>query len=138
VIGTEGGDDAEPDRVAALGHAGEVLDAQSRAEYRQHMEELRAELEQATQWRDLGRASRLREEIEFLTQELAGAYGVGGRARRAADGVERVRKAVTGRIRDSIARIQKECPGLALHLTNAVRLGTFCAYTPERPTVWAL
>jgi hypothetical protein len=136
VITPEAGAEPEPTRPAALGHAGEVLDPQAKAEYRRRTEELRAELDQATDWGDQGRAARLREEIEALTRELASAYGLGGRARKAADRVERVRKAVTGRVRDSIARIQKESPALALHLTNAVRLGTFCAYTPDRPTLW--
>ena len=53
-------DDAEPARAAALGHAGEVLDPQAKAAYRRRMEELRAELEQATEWGDHGRSSRLR------------------------------------------------------------------------------
>jgi tetratricopeptide (TPR) repeat protein len=138
VITPDAGDEPEPPRPAALGHAGEVLDPQAKAAYRRRMDELRAELDQATEWGDHGRAARLSEEIAFLTQELAGAYGLGGRPRKAADSAERVRKAVTGRVRDSIARLQKESPALALHLTNAVRLGTFCAYTPDKPTSWTL
>jgi tetratricopeptide (TPR) repeat protein len=136
VITPEARDAAEPARPAALGHAGEVLDPQARAAYQRRIEELRAELDQATDWGDQGRVAHLREEIEALTRELANAYGLGGRARKAADSAERIRKAVTGRVRDSIARLQKESPALALHLTNAVRLGTFCAYTPDKPTPW--
>ena len=138
VVNPDAGDGDEAIRPATLTHAGELLDVRARAEYRRRVDELREELAQADEWRDIGRASQVRDEIEYLTQELAGAYGLGGRARRAVDGVERLRKAVTGRIRDSIARIQRESPALALHLTNALRLGTLCMYTPEKAIAWTL
>ena len=131
-----------PDEGAALasglGNAGELLDAQARAEYKQRLGDLGAELEEATRWGDLGRAAGLREEIEFITDELSGAYGLGGRSRKAADSAERARKAVTSRIRDAIARIGKEHSALSLHLANAIRTGSFCCYRPERSHGWEM
>lgn len=53
-----------------------------------------------------------------------------------ADAVERLRKAVANSIRYAIARIEKECPPLALHLTNALRTGTVCRYVPDRSPAW--
>ncbi|MGH7320693.1 MAG: hypothetical protein ACRELA_13850, partial [Candidatus Rokuibacteriota bacterium] len=85
----------------------------------------------------LGRAARARGEIEFLARELAAAYGLGGRRRRIGDAAERARKAVASRIRDSIDRIRESHPPLASHLENSIRLGTFCAYRPERPQRWS-
>jgi tetratricopeptide (TPR) repeat protein len=125
---------AVPDlgRTTGLGDAGELLDPQARAEYKQRLEDLRAELDQATEWSDTERAARLREEIEFLSEELSAAYGLGGRARKGADTAERIRKAVSNRIRDSIARIQRQSPALGEHLTDAVRMGMFCSYSPTR------
>ena len=58
--------------------------------------------------------------------------------RKVADASERARKAVTNRIRDSIAKLDKDNPTLARHLANSIKLGTFCSYTPERPVEWAL
>lgn len=50
---------------------------------------------------------------------------------------ERTRKAVTNRIRQSIARIGAAHGTLGLHLGNAVHTGTRCAYTPEQPVRWS-
>ena len=50
---------------------------------------------------------------------------------------ERVRKAVTNRIRQTVARIRAVHAALGLHLGNAVHTGTRCAYTPDRPTRWS-
>jgi class 3 adenylate cyclase len=51
---------------------------------------------------------------------------------------ERLRKAVSARIRESLARIRREHADLGRHLTNSVRTGTRCSYRPERPTAWRL
>jgi hypothetical protein len=69
------------------------------------------------------------------------AAGLDGRRPAAEDGsaeaVERARKAVTNRIRQTLARIAGVHQVLGLHLRNAVHTGTRCAYTPERPTRWS-
>ena len=54
-----------------------------------------------------------------------------------AEAVERARKAVTNRIRQTLARIASVHHALGLHLLNAVHTGTRCTYTPERPTRWS-
>jgi tetratricopeptide (TPR) repeat protein len=125
---------ATPDlaRATSLGDAGELLDPQARTEYKQRLEDLRAELEQATEWGDTERAGRLQEEIQFISEELSAAYGLGGRSRKGADTAERIRKAVSNRIRDTIARIEKENRALGEHLAEAVRMGAFCSYSPKR------
>ena len=119
------------------GDAGEVVDGRAKAQYKARLEDLRPELEEAERCNDLERASRLRAEIDFIGHELSTAFGLGGgRARKGADSIERMRKAVGSRIRDTISRIREEHPALALHLTNALRLGVFCSYTPEKPVRW--
>jgi hypothetical protein len=50
---------------------------------------------------------------------------------------ERARKAVTNRIRQSIARIASTHATLGVHLANTVHTGTRCAYTPEWPVRWS-
>jgi hypothetical protein len=124
--------------AVGLGHAGSILDTQARTEYQRRLIDLQAELDESTCQNDLGRAARIREEIEFLTQELAAAYGLGGRARKAGDVGERVRKAVTNRIRDTLARIQSEHPPLGIHLAKSIRMGIFCSYASGKPTAWGL
>ena len=72
-----------------LGHAGELLDARAKAEYKARLDALRAELDEADSYHDLGRATKIREEIDFITGELARAVGLGGRDRTAAAHAER-------------------------------------------------
>jgi predicted ATPase len=124
--------------VAGLGDAGELLDPRAKAEYRRRVEDLREEIEEASRWGDDERRARAEEELDFISRELAAAFGLGGRARRAADTSERIRKAVSNRIRDSLARIAREHPLLGRHLSNAISTGTFCSYNPERALDWEL
>ncbi len=110
------------------GDAGTVLDDRARAQYRRRLADLREELEEATTWNDAGRAARARDEIEFLSRELAAAFGAGGRSRRAASDVERARSGVTLAIKRAIDRITRSHGELGRHLRAATRTGTFCSY----------
>ena len=64
-------------------NAGPHLDEKARLEYRQRIESLQEELDEATALADLGRADTIRGELEFITQELSRAFGLGGRQRSA-------------------------------------------------------
>jgi hypothetical protein len=116
--------------VADLGDAGEVLDAQAKAAYRRRLIELREELEDAERCNDLGRVERLSAELEALTDQLRAATGLGGRSRRASSNADRVRVAVTRRIRAAIAQIEKHHPPLGAHLAATIHTGYFCSYGP--------
>jgi hypothetical protein len=127
-----------PQEDAALGFtdAGDVLDTQARAAYKQRLRELHAELEEARGYNDLGRAEKVREEIDFLTQELSLAVGLGGRARKAASVTERARVNVTRALKAAIKKIADAHPSLGQHLARTVKTGTFCSYTPDLPCSW--
>jgi hypothetical protein len=77
----------------------------------------------------------------FHVTELIRAAACPAGRRRTEDGtaeaVERTRKAVTNRIRQTLVRIADVHQTLGLHLRNTVHTGTRCAYTPERPTRWS-
>jgi class 3 adenylate cyclase/tetratricopeptide (TPR) repeat protein len=136
---TLGGDTAAGEQRTPAGQdLGALLDPRARAEYKQRLHDLRDELEEATGAGDLGRAAALREEIEQLGEALRAAYGLGGRVRTTGDPAERMRKAVTIQIRRSLARVRAVHPALGRHLTNGLRTGVFCSYTPEQPVVWSL
>ena len=122
--------------VDGWGDAGEVLDDQAREAYRSRLNELRSDRDDAAERGDAAAVERAETEIDFLSRELGAAFGLGGRARRSSDNAERVRKAVTNRIRDSLAKIQRVHPTLGRHLANSVRTGTFCCYDPESPVTW--
>jgi class 3 adenylate cyclase len=75
---------------------------------------------------------------ELHVADLAIVSDASDASRKVGDTTERTRKAVTGRIRESLAKIQKEHPDLGLHFANAIRTGTFCSYNPEKPAIWQL
>jgi hypothetical protein len=125
-----------PSAPAASGDTGPVLDARARAAYTARLVELEDDIAAAETADDRGRAERLRGERDFIAAELGAALGLAGRARMGGGGVERARKAVTMRISTALKAIDVAHPALARHLRLAVATGRFCAYRPERPTVW--
>ena len=115
---------------------GDVIDARARAEYEQRIRDLTADIEEAEQNNDEGRAAMLEAERDVLLSQLAGALGLTGRARRQGGDAERARKAVGMRVRDAIGRIEEGLPPLGRHLRLSVHTGMFCTYVPERPMNW--
>ncbi len=118
-----------PDR-RALGDAGEVLDARARVAYRHRIEELRAEADEALAAGRLETAEAVQEELDAARHQLASAFGLGGRSRRAASAVERARLNVTRALRAAIARLSEAMPGAGDVLDRRVRTGLYCAYDP--------
>ncbi len=110
------------------GDAGAVLDREARDAYERRLRELQSELEEAEVANDTGRRERLQDEYEQLTAELARAFGLGGRERRAGSAVERARVNVRRRIALAIEHIGKACPELARRLSAEVQTGVYCAY----------
>src|SRR5262245_15167354 len=113
-----------------LGDAGPVIDDQARADYRRRLAELRNELEDAERCNDPGRAAAARVEMEQLGDELRAATGLGGRPRRASSDADRMRIAVTRRIRAAIEQLGKLDPALGEHLESSIRTGFTCCYSP--------
>jgi hypothetical protein len=76
-----------------------------------------------------------------VAELIRAAAGPDGRRPAAEDGsaeaVERARKAVTNRVRQTVTRIASVHHALGLHRHNAVHTGTRCVYTPERPAQWS-
>src|SRR5262249_6340560 len=108
-----------------------ALDAKAKAAYKQRLSDLRAELDEAAAFKDLGRTARLQAEQTFLTEQLSAAVGLGGRDRLAGANAERARNAVTKRIRGVVRKIRPEHPTLAHHLDTCIRTGVFCVYVPD-------
>jgi hypothetical protein len=125
-------------RAAGAGDAGAALDAAAKADYRRRLEDLREDIEEAEGFNDPERAARAREEYEFISQEIAGAVGLGGRDRPASSDAERARVNATRAIRKTLARVQEHDEVLGRQLDRTIRTGTFCAYEPdpERPVEW--
>ena len=121
-----------------LGDAGAARDATAKVQHRRRLEDLRAELEQAEQRNDLGRAEQAGAEIEFIQAEVIAAVGLGGRDRKSASHAERARLAVTKAIKAALNRIRDVNPGLGRHLSLSIQTGYFCAYRPKHSVTWKL
>jgi hypothetical protein len=119
-----------------MSNARAVIDYRETWEYRARLDELRAELDETSQWADFGRAASIQREIDVIQKEIGSAYGISGRLRKLDDQTERTRKAVTSRIRDSIVRIGNHSAALGRHLRNAIRTGLLCQYSPENNVCW--
>jgi hypothetical protein len=120
--------------VGSLGGAIEdAPDGRARQEYRRRLDDLKAELEEAESFSDLGRAENLRLEIEELTSQLAQRFGSRSRVSGPA---ETARKAVTKVLRTQIGKLLEAHPPLGQHLRDSLRMGTTCVYAPQPPTSW--
>ena len=122
---------ADPDSSAGASPGAPLLDGRAKAEFRARLEQLEDDLAEAEAGNDGARATRAREELDALAEQLAQSVGLGGRDRRAASEVERARVRVTKAIKAAIRRIAEADPALAQHLEHSVRTGVFCSYAPD-------
>ncbi len=116
-----------------------VLDDEARAAYTARAHELTAELDEAEADHDLGRAEKLRIEIDALVDEIESATGLGGRARTFSDPAERARTAVRKAIKRAVDVIDDANPAIAETLRSTITTGITCLYTPDprSPVVWS-
>jgi tetratricopeptide (TPR) repeat protein len=87
-----------------------ILDNKAKADYRARLSELHAELDEAERINDTGRAERIRQELEFVNDELSAAIGLGGRDRKMSDPAERRRLRIGKAIRSAVAGIREHDP----------------------------
>jgi hypothetical protein len=147
LVAAETGRDARGDSCqvanlphSALGDAGEILDARAKDAYRGRITEIDDDIEQARTIGDAERLAQADAERDFLVRELAAAFGLGGRDRRAASASERARAAVTRSVRQAMAKIGEHHPTLGEHLSHTIQTGTYCAYQPDPrlPAEWQI
>ena len=121
-----------------LGDAGALADDRARAEYRRRVEALRAEIDDAFASGQLETAEAHQVELDVLVSQLARAFGLDGRDRRAASAAERARLNVTRALRAAIAKVTDGLPGPGAVLDRRVRTGLYCAYerTPGDEVTW--
>jgi pimeloyl-ACP methyl ester carboxylesterase len=115
-----------------------IIDEAARASYKRRITELNQDIDEAETLGHDEDSARARQELDMLVEHLASAYGIGGTIRRTPDNAERARKAVTRRIRDAIARIDRVHPILGRHLAASLHTGVFCSYRPERDVAWVV
>lgn len=116
-----------------------VLDGHARAAYVTRARELAAEVAEAEEDADIGRAEKLRLELDALVDELQSTVGLGGRSRAFAGPGERARTAVRKAITRAIDQIGAAAPGIADAVRPTISTGWTCRYTPDTraPVVWS-
>ena len=66
----------------------------------------------------------------MLTTQLAGAFGLGGRERRAGSAAEKARLNVTRAIRTALRTLAEALPTAGAALDRGIRTGRYCIYEP--------
>ncbi len=108
-----------------------MLDDRARANLRQRIRDLGADLAACEESADLGRTEALRTEREILVGQLARSLGLGGRTRGMASADERARVNVTRTIRSALRDIAVVSPVLGVHLQRQITTGRLCCYDPD-------
>jgi hypothetical protein len=121
------------------GPAGEIADRSAIASYRERLTDLESEAAEAAAHHDSERLARAEHERQALVDELGRVAGLGNRPRGFSGyPAERARKAVTGRIRDAIRKLEPDLPHLAAHLDSTIVTGTYCRYRTESAHPWQI
>ena len=135
----------DPEQLAQLtvhstlnGDNGEFLDAQGRAAYKQHLVELKEELEEARRFQDQGRIARIEGEKHLVMGELKAAFGLSGRSRIGSSAAEKARVNVTKNIGRALEQIEAKHESLGRFLKSTIKTGIFCSYQsdPRFPVAW--
>ncbi|HWB71352.1 MAG TPA: hypothetical protein VG452_03975 [Egibacteraceae bacterium] len=114
-----------------LGDAGELVDARARNAYRHRIEALRGQIDDALATGAEKHAESLQAELDQLVRQLAEAFGLGGRTRRASSAAERARLNVTRALRAATATLREALPEAGTVLDRRLRTGLYCAYEPD-------
>ncbi len=124
--------------ISNLGDTGPALDTKAREDYKRRLKELEEGIEEAEKNNDIERLAKLKEEKEFLIQQLEAAFDLYGRDRKAASPFERSRVNVTKNIGKAFEKIEKDAPDLKKHFDKFLHRGTYCSYHPEEFVHWIL
>jgi hypothetical protein len=88
-------------------------------------------LDEAESFNDPARATKAREEIDFISSELARAFGLGGRDHRAAAHADGARLNVPRAIRAAMRNLARRTLPFGRRLASTIRRGRYCSYTPD-------
>ena len=111
----------------------EIIDRQARDAYARRARELAGDLAEAEANNDLGRADRLRIELEAVVEQIEVATGLGGRPRAFTNERERARTSVRKAIKRAVDEIRAADAVVGDILDSAVVTGSVCMYTPAPP-----
>ena len=115
-----------------------AFDEKAKRNYQKKISALLEETRRAEDDHDLQRAAELRHEYEEILDHLSVSLGIGRKARKLNDPIDKARSAVTWRIRNAIQKIHGAHPALGKHLSVSIKTGLFCSYSPEKALKWVV
>lgn len=115
-----------------------LLDPVAKEALRSRLHDIDDDIDEATRLGDIRRAELAQADRDYLLQELARTFGLGGRDRTFTSDSERARASVTRALRYAVTRITSHHRALGQHLERTLRTGTYCAYDPDprSPIEW--
>ena len=116
----------------------QLIDEKAKKNYKARLLSLQEDLSLAAAHNDYQQSAALQKEYDDILDMLSNSMGLNGRTRKSDDPIEKVRSAVTWRIRNSIKKIATIHPALGKHLSNSIKTGIFCSYRPEKNVSWHL
>jgi uncharacterized membrane protein len=122
--------------ISDLGDAGDVLTPESKRRLQQAIRQLNEQIKEAAEMGDEDKQEILEEKKDNLIEYISTQSGLGGKPRKASSGIERIRKAVSKRIRGDINKLRKTFPDLDHHLKESLNTGIQCHYSPHPPIQW--
>jgi TolB-like protein len=115
-----------------------VFDEQAKKSYKKRIQDLQEEIKSCEDDNNFERAAELQQEYSDLVDHLTSSLGMGGKTRKLNDPMDKMRSAVTWRIRNAIQKIERTHPALGKHFAHSIKTGLFCSYSPEKPVKWLL
>lgn len=114
----------------------EMFDNKAKTAYQKRIIEIQNAIMEAELIGDTHLTEQLHWEYEEILDHLSKSSGLGHKARLTSGSVDKIRSAVTLRIKSCIKKISKEYPALGKHLSVSIKTGTFCSYRPEEKLHW--
>lgn len=112
-------------------------DLQALAAYKQMVNELNEEIEEADADNNVELAAQYRAQKEEILGHVAKITGLGGRIRETGSPASKARETVAKAIASAIKRIAQDSKDLADHLRRSVDHATGFTYRPESPLPWS-
>ena len=113
-----------------------VLDKKAKQEYKDKLESLQDEREQAEQLGDEKRLERINKKTDAIRRELNSALRLYGKDRIFSTESERCRKRVAKAIKYALNKLKPCDKRLAEHLSDYIHAGARCSYTPKEDVFW--
>jgi hypothetical protein len=127
--------------LASSDAIGEIIDSEAIKDYKDRIQKLERELDDAEELSKDEEAATIKGEIEQVNKQLTAGLNKHGQLRKTPHEAEKARKAVSKVINKSLDKIKDDTNGhpvLWKHFHCSLTIGALCSYKPEKPIPWSL